>query len=248
VQDRLLMVLMAVSLRDADTVARLVMRIAQADGRVELQAFRAAIARLLERYAGFALQDVSSASVLGDLIDVAARFGMRLPREMAVLAKASVSIDGIVRTLHPGFNPTKVLAVRAETLLRERIDPRNSQGGGLRSALQLALVVQELPLQLGQTLMDLERGTVQVTVRSADLQGLQRSLRGLAMTVFGGILAGAFILGGMQALPHSELAPYTSWVVIAAFAIALLLCAIGFGWYLTGGDIPKIRLRTWFRR
>jgi ubiquinone biosynthesis protein len=247
-QDRLLMVLVALALRDADALSRLVLRIGQADGRVDMGAFRAEVAKLLGTYAGLAIHDVSSAAVLADLIHMATRFGIRLPRELAVLAKASASIDGIVRTLHPTFNPTQMLSARAEKLLRARIDPRNIEGGGLRSALQLALVVQELPLQLGQALMDLERGTLQVTVKSGDLDGLQRSLRGLAMTVCGGILAGAFILGGMQALPRSELAPYTTIIAIAAFVAAGMLMGIALGWYVTGGVVPKLSLRRWLPR
>jgi ubiquinone biosynthesis protein len=252
-QDRLLMLLLALALKDGDTLARIAIRIGDVDGRVELAPFRSQVNRLLDRYIGMSVGDVSTSNVLSDLIELSQRFGIRLPRELAILAKASASIEGIVRTLHPRFVPQGVITERAEKLLRERVDPRNLQGGGLRTALQLGLVLQELPLQIGQTLMDLERGQVQVVVKSQDLQGLQLSLRGAAMTVFGGLLAAALVVSGMQLVVHlidtKQLAQTHGLVLVSlSFVGAGGLTGIAFGWYVTGGRVPKLKITRWLQK
>ncbi|HEY1100520.1 MAG TPA: lipopolysaccharide core heptose(II) kinase RfaY, partial [Myxococcota bacterium] len=160
IQDRMIMLLLALSVRDIDTIARLVIRLGDVEGRVSIAPFRAAISALMDRYFGLSIGEVSTAALFTDLVELSTQFGVRLPREMAILSKASVSIDGVIRALHPGFDPTTVISARAEALLRERLDPREMKGGGLRTALQLALVVQELPVQIGQALLDLERGQI----------------------------------------------------------------------------------------
>ncbi len=242
-QDKMLMLLLALSLRDVDTLARLVIRLGDVDGRIGIAPFRAAIGKLLDRYFGLAVGDVSTAAVLTDLIDLSTRFGVRLPREMAILSKASVSIDGIVRALHPRFDPSKAVAKRAEELLRNRLDPRSLEGGGLRTALQLALVVQELPVQLGQVLLDFERGQVQVAVKSEALEQLNSTLRGVGMTVFGGILCGSLVLAGFLTLDASGLLQARSGLLaLAAFATAGGVFGVAFGWYVTGGRLPKITI------
>ena len=243
-QDRMLLLLLALSLRDADTLARLVVRLGEVDGRIELSVFRAAIARLLDRYMGLSVSDVSSAAALTDLIDLSTRFGVRLPRELAVLSKASVSIEGVVRSLHPQLNPSTLITHRAEALLFERLDPRKLKTGGLRTALQLGLVVQELPIQIGQALMDLERGNIQVMVKSHDLQGLGQTLRGVGMTIFGGILAGVAVMVGFQFLEAAGIAK-THGPLLAAisFVVAGGCFGVAFSWYLTGGKLPKITIR-----
>jgi ubiquinone biosynthesis protein len=242
-QDRMLMVLLALSLRDSDTLARLVLRLGDIEGRVEIAPLRTAIAKLLERYFGSVVGELSTAAILTDLIDVSTRFGVRLPRELAILSKASVSIDGIVRLLHPNFDPPATVAKRAEELLRNRLDPRALEGGGLRSALQLAMFIQELPIQLGQVLTDLERGQLQVVVKSEHLANLNTTLRGVGMSVFGGILAGALIVVGFGALYESgRLTTLALPIALTAFTVAGGCFGVAFAWYITGGRLPKIRL------
>ncbi|MDP2343027.1 MAG: AarF/UbiB family protein [Deltaproteobacteria bacterium] len=242
-QDKMLMLLLALSLRDIDTLARLVIRLGDVDGRIEIAPFRAAIGKLLDRYFGLAVGDMSTAAVLTDLIDLSTRFGVRLPREMAILSKASVSIDGIVRVLHPRFDPSTTVSARAEALLRKRLDPRSLEGGGLRTALQLALIVQELPMQLGQVLLDFERGQVQVVVKSEALDQLNSTLRGVGMTVFGGILCGALVLAGFLILDASGLMQARAGLLaLLTFATAGGVFGVAFGWYVTGGRLPKITI------
>jgi ubiquinone biosynthesis protein len=248
-QDRLLLLLLALSLRDADTLARLIVRLGESETRIEVSALRAQVAKLLDRYLGLTVSEVSSAAVFSDLLELSTRFGVRLPREFAILSKASVSIDGIVRTLHPEFDPQEVITKRAEELLVERIDPRRWQAGGLRTALQLGLLVQEVPLQLGQALMDLERGQVQVIVKSPDLEGLQNSLRGLGMTIFGAGIAGACILGGFNVLARAGFGVVEAPLVAGAlFVVAGGCFGVAFAWYLSGGRLPKLTLRGLLRR
>ncbi|MBM4283089.1 MAG: AarF/ABC1/UbiB kinase family protein [Deltaproteobacteria bacterium] len=242
-QDRLLTLLLALSLRDVDTLARIVVRLGDVDSRVDLVPFRAALQALLDRYFGLSLGEVATGAVFADLVDLSTRFGIRLPREMAILSKASVSIDGVVRALHPRFDPSAMIARRAEELLRQRLDPREWKSGGLRTALQLGLVVQELPQQLGQALLDLERGHVQVTVKSEALESLNATLRGMSMSISGGILAGTLVLAGFFTLDRAGLTQkFAPLIAGGAFALASGCFGVAFGWYLSGGRLPKLTL------
>ena len=243
IQDRMIMLLLAMSVRDVDTIARLVIRLGDVEGRVAIAPFRAAVSQLMDRYFGLSIGELSTAAVFTDLIELSTRFGVRLPREMAILSKASVSIDGVVRALNPAFDPTTVISARAEALLRERLDPREMKGGGLRTALQLALVVQELPVQIGQALLDLERGQIQVTVKSDALEALNTTLRGVGMTIFGGILAGALVLAGFLVLDVSNMAQArTGLLAILIFTAAGGIFGVAFAWYVTGGRLPKLAI------
>jgi len=247
IQDRMIMLLLALSVRDVDTIARLVVRLGDVEGRVAIAPFRGAISALMDRYFGLRIDEVPTAAVFSDLVELSTRFGIRLPRELAILSKASVSIDGIIRALHPRFDPSAIIAAKAEALLRERLDPRNLQGGGLKTALQLALVVQELPVQLGQALLDLERGQVQVTIKSDALQELNTTLRGMGMSIFGGILAGALVLSGFLTLDIAGLTQARAGLLaVFIFACAGGLFGVAFAWYITGGRLPKLTLGRLF--
>lgn len=245
-QDRMLTLLLAITLRDADTLARILVRVGESPKRVHLHTFRDAIRRVLDRYLGLSVADVDTSAVLADLVDLSARFGMRMPKDLALLSKATVTVDGIVRALHPTLEPSAQLAEKAQRLLVERFDPRNLKGGGLRVALQIGMLVQDLPLQISQALLDLERGHVTMQMVSQDLSHLDRNLRGLGMTVFSGLLASASLLGGFYVLARYE---WELWGVPLLPAVAFLMAGglfgVAFTWFVTGGRVKKISLGRW---
>ncbi len=133
-------------------------------------------------------------------------------------------------------------------LLLERMDPRDLTGSGLRTALQLGVLLQELPLQASQTLMDLERGNLQVRIVSEELDRLEHHLRGLGMTVFGGLLASALTLGGIYVLARYE-ATFMGVPILPAVAFlgAGAMFGVAFFWFLTGGRLPKVSLASLVR-
>ena len=97
--------------------------------------------------------------------------------------------------------------------------------------------------------MDLERGQVQVVIKSPDLEGLQNSLRGLGMQIFGGVLAGAMVLGGFDVLARAGYDIVRAPMLAAiAFTIAGGSFGVAFAWYVTGGRMPKITLQRLLRR
>lgn len=248
-QDRLLLLLIALSLRDADTCARILVRMGEPATRISLVHFRDAISRLLDSYLGIQIQDVNISSALADLLELSTRFGVRLPRELALLSKASLSLDGIVRMMHPTMNPSLQITRRAQELMVERFDPSAWRNGSLRSALQVGMLAQELPLQVSQMLYDLERGQLQVAIRAEELAHLDRNLRGLGMTIFGGLVASASLLGGFYVLARQEWVVWGIQVLPAvAFTVAGTAFGIAFTWYLTGGKLRKIPMSKLVQR
>ena len=236
-QDRLLAILMALSLRDPDTLARQLIYLGNPPQRVNIQRFKEAIRRLLDQYGGLAISNIEAGSILSDMLQAAFEFKIRLPKEFALLTKMTVTLEGIVRLLHPGLNVSGQLAEHAKTLFFDRIDPRNFKGTGLKAALQLAMLSQDLPAQVNQTLSDLERGEVQIRVASEDLVRLERTLRVLALSIMTGFLNMGMILGGFYV--------FEKYPQFSILILAFTMC-IGFftaGVIFAGGKLPKISLR-----
>lgn len=236
-QDRLLAILMALALRDPDTLARQLIYLGNPPERVNIQRFKEAIRRLLDQYAGLSIGSIEAGFILSDMLAAAFEFKIRLPKEFALLTKMTVTLEGIVRLLHPGLNVSGRLAEHAKTLLFDRLDPRNFQGAGLKAALQLAMLSQDLPAQVNQTLSDLERGEVQIRVASEDLVRLERTLRVLAGSLMSGFLSMAMILGGFYVFESHSRFSVILWIFTGCIS---LLTA---GWIFSRGKLPKISLR-----
>src|SRR5690606_10854741 len=134
--------------------------------------FRRDIDAILRRYLGRSLKEVPSGQVMRELLDLSVRYRIRIPRDYALLAKAVMTTEGIVRHLAPDLDLLSFGVPYARELLHGRLDPSEllGAGSGMKSLLRLSTVARELPTQLSQILLDLESGKFTVQARSAELQ------------------------------------------------------------------------------
>jgi ubiquinone biosynthesis protein len=180
---------------------------------------------------------------LRDLFDLAVKYRIRIPKEYALLSRASVAIEGVLRSLHPDLKIAEVALPFARQLLVGRYDPTQLQGGLMRTLLRVQTLAGDLPVQLSQILLDLESGKFSVTVRAEQLDRLNSNLRNLAAISFGGLCACGFIVGTFIAFAQ------TPWLVrgvpvlgVVGIAAAAALFGATTTWYLFGQRFRKIRL------
>lgn len=243
-QEALVTLIMAVTLRDPETVARILNRIGVPDARTPITEFREDIRKILDRYLGLRLDEIRTATLLRDLLDLAVRHRIRIPKEYAVLAKASVAVEGIVRRLYPRLDVLQVGLPYAKELLISRFNPSDASGVLMRSLLKLQGLAEDVPAQLTQILLDLEGGKFRVNVSSQAIDRLGGNVRALGVLIFIGLLAGAFTLGGLVILAAGR----STGLALGSLGVAALLSAWAAVYHLATLRMRKISVRRWFAR
>jgi ubiquinone biosynthesis protein len=141
------------------------------------------------------LKDVNAKHLLSDLLNLAVKYRIRIPKEYAILSRASVAIEGILRTLYPDLPIATIFLPYAKQLIADRYDPTQLQGGMMKTLLRLQNTANDLPLQLQQVMLDLESGKFTVNVRSDQMEQLNQGVRSLGVVAFAGLCACGFIIG-----------------------------------------------------
>jgi ubiquinone biosynthesis protein len=248
-QESIIVLVLAIGLRDPDTVARLLYKVGVPDERINLHRFRADIHDILDRYLGLKLSEVSSTTLLHELTEMALKYKIKIPKEYAVLSKASATTEGILRQLDPDLDVAQVALPYAKQLLIDRYSPSSMSGGLLRVLLQLQGFLQDTPQQLSQILMDLEGGKFSVTVRNEEMQRLNTNVKALGILLFmgsiaSGLIAGAFSLVGRVSGPEG-----THWPVaaLAGLTLAAMLFGAAVTWTLVGGRLRKLSVRRFLK-
>ena len=245
-QETLVLLSLAVALKDADSVARLLYRMGAPDARANLAGFRADVETLLQTHLPEArtLAEVNARHLLTDLLDLAVKYRIRIPREYALLSRAAVAVEGLLRQLAPDMDILAVSLPYAKQLLAGRYDPTQLRGGLMRTLLRFQGLASDLPTQLSQILLDLETGRFGVTVKSPELERINQSLRSVAVIGFLGLSACGFIVGAFLSFAQ------VPWTVrglpvlgVLAVAAAAALFGAALSWYLFGHRVRKIRLR-----
>jgi ubiquinone biosynthesis protein len=249
-QESIILLVLAISLRDPDTVARLLYKVGVPDERINLHQFRQDIHDILERYLGLKLSEVDSGVLMKELVDLAMKYKIKIPKEYAVLSKASATTEGIIRQLDPELDITEVALPYAKQLLFDRYNPTSMSGGFLRILLQLQGFLQDTPQQLAQILMDLEGGKFNVTVRNEELVRLNTNVKALGLLLFGGMIASALIVGAFSLVGRAaESATNTVWPIpaLVGLALAAMLFGAAVSWTLISGRLKKISVRRFFK-
>ena len=101
-QEALVTLLVAVALRDPETVARVLYRIGVPEAHAPITTLRDDISAILDRYLGLKLDQIRSSTLLTDMLDLAVRHKIRVPREYAILCKSSMTVEGLIRRAVPG--------------------------------------------------------------------------------------------------------------------------------------------------
>ncbi len=243
-QEALVTLIVAVALRDADTVARILNRIGVPDAHTPIAEFRDDIRRILERSLGLKLDEIRTATLLRDLLDLAVRHRIRIPKEYAVLAKASVTIEGMIRSLYPQLDVLEVGLPYAKELLFARFNPQDASSLLMKSLLKLQGLAEDVPTQLSQILVDLEAGKFRVNVHSEDAERIAAHVRSLGVMVVLGLLAAAFTVGGFVLVA----AGWSTIFGVGALAAAALLAGMAGAYHLATVRMKKISVRRLLRR
>lgn len=235
-RETLVVLVLSVGMRDAGAIARLLYRIGIPEERVHLAHLREAIAKMLDErlrdQQTYAEQDPMA--MLQALFDVAARFGVRIPAEYALIGRAAVTVEGILRSLDPSFEVVEKARPLLRTLLEEQFTVRELGNTALRNMLRARDFARELPMTITQVAMDLEHGKLRLQMDNPALNQIPRAIDTLGLVVFMGLVAAALIVGSMLVLARTEWRVFGLPVVpLVGLYLASMLFGTALGrWYL----------------
>jgi len=195
-QDTLVTIFTGLVFADPDSVAMTLVRVGATAQEVDYTAFRNEIGRLMSKYHGASLEELSDVGTLAELIAVASRHGIRLVPEYAVLARTMSLIDGLARMLIPNVDIVAEVRPYAMKMIGQRLSPEKLGSDAFRTLQHAQAAFTDVPIQLNQLLTDLKRGNVRVMTRDPGHQQLAQVIRFSTLRLTIGICASACVLSG----------------------------------------------------
>ena len=223
-QDTVVALFVGLVFHDAEAVTLTLYRAGATEGRVDLKGFKRAVERLMTKYHGATLQELGQTASLVELVDTAARFRIKLVPEFVVLVRTAGILDGIARSLLPDVDIVERLRPWAQKLVGHRFSPERLSTAAVRVLQHAQMAFQDVPLQLNQLLLDLERGNLSIRAVDPGADELRREVRQAGMRIAVALSAGALLLSGVALL-----APLT-WVLglwVIPLVLGLLLASAG---------------------
>ncbi|MCR2765023.1 AarF/ABC1/UbiB kinase family protein [Microbacterium sp. zg.B48] len=192
-RDRFADFLIAFTLRNADALADALVNVSLTRGSVDRDQLRVALVSFIELYADRPLSEVNFARLATELLVVVREQRLQLPREVSLIFKVLIVIQGIGVQLDPDFDLTAVLAPYARTLIQQRFSPSEIAKRVARASADAGALLLELPTQLRKALDVLDRNGAEVHLRAAELEPLVARTERIGNRLVAGVVTAALI-------------------------------------------------------
>ncbi|MBX3469520.1 MAG: AarF/ABC1/UbiB kinase family protein [Planctomycetes bacterium] len=227
-QDILLHWLTAIALKSPSTLARLTLRVGKVPPDFDRVRYERDVRALMDKYVGVQLESLDTSSVIADSIEVIRRHRIQLPPDFAVLARATATLEGIVRFLYPDLDFQALILPYVQRLVWRRFDLSRAGPEAMSLFLGMQDFVNEVPSQINQLLLDLSSGRFRVGLQGEALEELALVGRLHSARTALSVLAGALVLAAAITI-----APFQYEVFHVPVApVLLLLASFGAFWAL----------------
>jgi len=183
--------------RDYNRVARLHVDSGWVPKDTRVDELEAAIRTVCEPIFNKPLSEISFATVLMRLFEIARRFDMRVQPQLILLQKTLLQIEGLGRQLYPELDLWKTAQPIMQDWGADRLSGRNIAEGLRRQLPDLSESVRMLPQLLQQFVQKASEGTLRIRVDSEPYEELRREIRASARRRDQTIVGATVLLAGI---------------------------------------------------
>lgn len=158
--------------RDTERIAEVILTMAVISPGFNVRDFQWDIEDLLEQYYGLPLSKISLGKLIDEIGRIAFHYRIWIPRDMYLLSKTLLILEGVVRQLDPEFNLLETTRLYARSLLLRRISPREVEKTLVRYFEDTLIFLQNFPPRMNRFLDRVEKGELNVQFEPRKLEQL----------------------------------------------------------------------------
>jgi ubiquinone biosynthesis protein len=223
-QEGFLQLLLAIADGKGEDAAAIAIKLGERRSSFDEPGFRDRITDLVARSRDQKLAELDVGAVLLEVSQSSGECGLRLPREFTMIAKTLLSLDQVVATLEPSFDPTDAIRRHAMLLMGQRILKAASPASVFTKVLEVKDFTERLPNRVNRLLDMAANNEFVVRVDAIDETKLMEGLQKIANRITLGLVLAALIVGAAL-LMRVE----TSFTIFGYPGLAILLFLVAAG-------------------
>ena len=211
---------------DAPSAVSQLIRMGIADPTVDESGLERDLRRLLRRYKGLPLKDISASELLAEIQPIIYEYRLHVPSDYWLLIKTLVVMEGVGKQVAPEFDVFEVSGPYVRRFLIQLALPTSWGPDALRSLGGWAGFINDLPTQTGRLLSRIERGQLEFRIVDPATDRLARQVNTVANRIIQAILLGSLTIGLALLLPSLNLTwPWgaLTWITVLGFAAVIVL-------------------------
>lgn len=194
-QNKFVDFLIAFTRRHPEELADALVDLSVTKGTGDPDELRDRLASFVADYRDKRLGEIGFAHLASELLGIVRQQRLQLPREVALIFKVLIMIEGIGVQLDPEFDLMGVLTPYVRRLLAKRLSFAAMSDRLLRASADTGALMVELPSRLRRILDRADRSGIEVHLRAAELEPLVARAERIGNRVVAGLIAATLING-----------------------------------------------------
>lgn len=216
-RDKTIDLMVAAVRKDFESIADALYAVGTTTKKIDMDAYRAEVALLAEKYLDKNLQEIELAELINDLVYGATKYGLEIPTDFLMVGKALMTVEGVGKEVDPELDVFSEVRPHFLRLLKKRYSPERIGNEVWRRVERLTSASYQLPQQLQEVMEDVRLGRFKVVTENPNIEPATDQLgRRIFTGLFG---AGLFVA---SAIVFSSNRDVLGWLMLAA-GVAMLL-------------------------
>jgi ubiquinone biosynthesis protein len=200
----------------------------------DLSSMRLDLLELLDRYYGVPARSIDLGEAFYDILGLARRHEVCLPRDFVMLGRSFVLMSSVVRRLDPDIDIAEAVRPFAKKLLLQKLSPAHILKRAGTSIYYLTSLITSLPRDLRQLMKKAQSGRLTMTLRHQGLERLIEELDRSSSRLSFALIIGSLVVGSSLVM-HAKLQPLVfgdqSLLGLLGFSVAGIM-GLGLTWLI----------------
>jgi ubiquinone biosynthesis protein len=216
---------------DSDSISDVLLRISYNKKITNEEDFKREVFEVIDNWYGSSIKQELVTIMLYRLLRISGKYGLKMPRDLVLLGKATVTLEGVCRTYDPDFDFIKESQPYFRKILKKDIliEPKEV----INHYRKMKHFAYNLPDYASSIIKKFESGNFHLDIDSSDLRKLSYEIDKSSNRLAYGMIISAFIIAGTF-LVMNNIAPFLFGIslfgliffLISLFFLVILIISI----------------------
>jgi predicted unusual protein kinase regulating ubiquinone biosynthesis (AarF/ABC1/UbiB family) len=221
-QDEIIKLLLALSSNRGTEVAEAAIRMSEMQEKFDKLQFVHEISAIVASVHSADAARLNMGQLMFNVIAIGNRNDLRMPSEMAMLAKTLLNLDGITKRLDPKYQPQLVIREYAERLIAQKLEQKFNPRNFYPALIDLNQLVLDLPHRIREILDETAAGRLTFGIKLTQAEEFLAGIHKIANRItVGVVIAALLIASSLMMRVHASIA-MIGYVIAAVAAVYLI--------------------------
>lgn len=150
---------------------------------------------IMSHYYDMPIEKINISEVLNEIMKVSFKHELKLPSQLTLLIKSSITIEGSIRKLEPNFSPKDISDDIIRRIYREKLSFKKSSIDMMKMAYDGYDNLRLFPKRLNKIVENAEKNKLKLNLSYENEEKLIEKLDGISKGITFGVITGSLVIG-----------------------------------------------------